>query len=268
MTQTYCYLDESGVHEDAQVCVIAGYFGEIGQWRKFRELWKKVLRKFDVPCEEFHAKDVVKRRDSARLQLALAETIARYKIYPVAQGILVQDFYKFSLAERRFLTGAILTPEGRLQDSGSANKPYFAPFQPLIKRVLSYSPPNGRTHFFFGLNRPFSKYATGLYSTLSGWPHHPYHGQFGGISFPLAKDTPGLQAADFLVHLTYLHMLDRMTAKNWYVSPPQVVRILQTNIRDREDLCFQDEHCIRETLRTIPIEQRGELLKDDLAVSR
>jgi hypothetical protein len=266
MSESFSYLDESGIHEDAQVCVIAGYFGGIGQWRKFEKLWNKVLRKFGVPRDEFHTKDVVKRRDSAQLQLALASAIARYKIYPVAQGIFVQDFYKFSPNERRFLTGAILTPEGRLQDTGSPNRPYFAPFQPLVKRVLSYSPLNGRTHFFFGLDRPFSKYATGLYSTLSGWPHHPYHEHFGAISFPLAKDTPGLQAADFLVHLTYLHMLDRMKANNWYVSPPQVVRILHTNIRDREDLCYQDEQCIRETLRTIPVEQRGELLQDDLAV--
>lgn len=252
MVETYCYLDESGVHENAEVCVIAGYFGGIGQWRKLEKLWNRALRKFDIPREEFHAQEIVRHRNSLPLQLALAEAVARCRIYPVAQGLFVRDFYKFSLAERRFPTGAILTPEGCLRDSGSPNRPYFAPFQPLIKRVLSYSPPKGRTHFFFGLDRPFSKYATGLYSTLSGWPHHPYHEHFGDISFPLAKDTPALQAADLLVHLTYLHMLDRMKAGNWYVIPSEVVRILNANVRERADLCYQDEQCIRETLRTIP----------------
>jgi hypothetical protein len=29
------YLDESGIHDGAEVCLIAGYFGGRVQWRKF-----------------------------------------------------------------------------------------------------------------------------------------------------------------------------------------------------------------------------------------
>jgi hypothetical protein len=31
------YLDESGAHEGASVCLVAGYFGGPGQWKKFSQ---------------------------------------------------------------------------------------------------------------------------------------------------------------------------------------------------------------------------------------
>jgi hypothetical protein len=153
---------------------------------------------------------------SLDLQMALAEAIARCKIHPVAQGVLVDDFFKLTLNQRRFLTGATLTPEGRLIDSGNPNKPYFSPFQPLVRRVLTHSA--SKVHFFFGLDRPFGEYATGLYSTLKNNPAHPFREKFGDIAFPLAKETSPLQAADLLVYLVYSHMLERLKSRNWYVN--------------------------------------------------
>jgi hypothetical protein len=173
--------------------------------------------------------------------------------------------WDMSLNERRFLTGATLTPAGRLKESGSPNRPYFTPFQPIMKRVLSYVPA-GKGHFFFGLDRPFSEYATGLYATLKGNDSHPYQERFEGIAFPLAKETPALQAADLLVYLTYSHMFERLKARNWYINPPQVVKLLHQNLRNREDLCYQDETCLRDTLKKIPTVQLGDLLVDDLAL--
>src|SRR5258705_13747513 len=101
------YLDESGIHEGAEVCLIAGYFGGRGQWRKFGKAWEQLLNNFKVPLNEFHAQNLVKRTnffygwsstESKELQVALAQTIAQFKIYPVAQGVLVKDFFKLSLA--------------------------------------------------------------------------------------------------------------------------------------------------------------------------
>jgi hypothetical protein len=273
MIGTYCYLDESGIHKDAEACIVAGYFGSIRQWKNFGRPWKRILNRFGVPLDEFHAKNLVKcqgffrdwtKDKSEQLQLALAELISRCKIYPVAQGVLVESFFRMSLNERRFLTGATLTPQGRIKESGSPNKPYFAPFQPIMKRVLSYVSA-GKGHFFFGLDRPFSEYAIGLYAKLKGNEAHPYQARFGDIAFPQAKQTPALQAADFLVYLTYSHMLERMKARNWYINPPRVVKLLHTNIRDKADLCYQDEKCLRDTLKGIPTEQLGDLLVDDLA---
>jgi hypothetical protein len=259
------YLDESGIHDGAEVCLIAGYFGGRGQWRKFEKLWQRVLQSFGMNA--FHAKVVVKRRDSVELQLALAQVIAQSKIYPVANGVLVRDFFKLSLSERRFMTGATLTPEGRIKESGNPNRPYFAPFQPLIRRVLSYAPVGGKAHFSFGVDSVFGKYATHLYAKLKENGVHPYQERFGTIAFPDAKETPALQAADLLVHVVYLDMLKRAHENTLrsLAQPSDLIRLLVNNRRHTDDVVYQDERLMRETMEQIPIEQRGDLLKEDLA---
>jgi Protein of unknown function (DUF3800) len=260
------YIDESGIHDGAEVCLLAGYFGGRGQWRKFDKAWQRVLRDFDL--ESFHAKDVVKRRDSADLLWGLANVVAQNKICPVAFGVVVQDFFKFTLTERRFLTGATLTPSGKIKESGSPNRPYFVPFPFIIKRVLSYAPVGGKAHFFFGVDSVFSKYATTIYSKLRDSGQHVYQERFGTIAYPDAKNTPALQAADLLVHMVYLDMVNRarQTALYSIPKPSNLIRLLLNNMRHKDDVVFQDGNLMRETLRQIPIEQRGELLVDDLAI--
>lgn len=56
------YLDESGIHDGATVCVISGYFGGRGQWKRFEEAWRNALKQSQVPLGEFHAKEVIKRK--------------------------------------------------------------------------------------------------------------------------------------------------------------------------------------------------------------
>jgi hypothetical protein len=272
----YCYLDESGIHAGAEICLIAGYFGGLGQWRKLNKLWEEVLRDRNVPLSEFHAQNLVKRTnffhhwsapESYDLQRALAEAIAQFKVYPLAQGILVRDFFKLSHIERRFMTGATLTPEGRIKETGSPERPYFVPFQQVVRRVLSHAPVGGKAHFFCGVDRPFAKYATDLYSKLKNTGVHPYQDRFGNISYPLAKETPALQAADLLVHILYLDMKRRAEAGSLRAlpKPSALIRTLIANARHKDDLVYQDERLMRETMELIPIEQRGDLLKEGFA---
>jgi hypothetical protein len=54
------YLDESGVHGTAPICVIAGYFGGARQWAELEAAWRRILNDASVPLEEFHALDFVK----------------------------------------------------------------------------------------------------------------------------------------------------------------------------------------------------------------
>jgi hypothetical protein len=94
-----------------------------------------------------------------QIGFALAGAIAEFKLYPVVHGILVKDFFKLSLNERKFLTGATLIPYGQLENTGNPDRPYFAPFQQVVKRVLSYAPVGGKAHFFFGVDRIYAAYA-------------------------------------------------------------------------------------------------------------
>ena len=269
-----CYLDESGIHEGAKVCVVGGYFAGRGQWRKFEGSWNQILEKHEVPLEEFHAKDLLKcagffykwsDAESQALQMNLAEAVAEYKIYPVAQGVLVEEFFKLSLSERKFMTGATLTPRGRLKDSGNPRRPYFAPFQQIVKKVLGYAPVGGRGHFFLGLGSPLAENASELYSVLKNNDAHPYKERFGNISFPLAKRTPPLQASDLLVHVMYLDMLKYLVeGGNLLMQPSPLMKLLIAHIREGRDLSYQDASLMRETMREIPVEQRGDLFKEGL----
>lgn len=145
------------------------------------------------------------------------------------------------------------------------NRPYFATFQQVIRTVLSYAAIGDKAHFFFGLDRPFAQYATGLYSTLKNNDDHPYKDRFGQISFPLAKETPALQASDFLVQVLYLDTLKYVVkGSNRLIRPSPLIRLLIANFRAKDDLSYQDAALTRETLRTIPIELRGDLLEEEL----
>src|SRR6266481_3431853 len=51
------YLDESGIHAGAKVCVVAGYYGSHKNWKAFEAQWNKVLSSYpEVASEGFHAK--------------------------------------------------------------------------------------------------------------------------------------------------------------------------------------------------------------------
>jgi hypothetical protein len=45
--------------------------------------------------------------------------------------------------------------------------------------------------------------------------YHSWFHQIGDVAFPLAKDTPQLQTADFLVHMIYKDMLRRKSENNF-----------------------------------------------------
>jgi uncharacterized protein DUF3800 len=123
------YLDESGVHDNAPVCVIAGYFGEKCDWKHFKRQWLSVFAGAGIPLGEFHAKEWIKNRKYRTLLDNLARTISsNHKIYPVSIGVVVKDFNAYSLEDRKFLTGARVT-DGKLVTSGAPSKPYFMPFQ-------------------------------------------------------------------------------------------------------------------------------------------
>jgi hypothetical protein len=244
------YLDESGIHAGAAVCVIAGYFGGVGQWKKFELLWRRTLNDAGFAPDEFHAKDWVKNKAKYGSALsALARTITAYKIYPVSVGVVVDDFNSFTLEERRFLTGATLMLNGKLKGSGSPNRPYFLPFHHVIKTVASYAPVGGKANFFFGIDRQFYGHAANLFDGLLKDPIAPYRDRIGTVSAPLAKDNPQLQAADLLAHLTYLDMQEKVATGDWNKLLPELLRLCLGRARMRDDFVYFNKPSIDLTLR-------------------
>lgn len=258
----HAYIDESGVHDGAKACVICGYFGGLGQWRKFEKNWLRALEEFDVPLEEFHAKDLIPRQGFFRLWNddnyngfleALAKAITLHKLHPVSYGILVEDFWSFSEKERKVMTGGTIRADGKLMTPGCCKRPYFVPFQWLMRTVASHAEVGGKAHFYFGLGNSFSKSAKWLFHYIKTRPDAPYVERLGDITFPPAKETPRLQAADLLSYLTYEHMLERMVSGDWKSLPKRkILNAILQNRLVREDTIYLDKKGMESALAKIP----------------
>jgi hypothetical protein len=246
------YLDESGIHDGAEICMIAGYFGRQKHWGRFEREWKKVLAKFKFPLCDFHAKDLIKSRRHQPMLQELGDAIARHKIYPFSVGIIVPDFNSLTLSQRRFCTGATLVG-GKLVGTGSPTKPYFAPFQLCLMKVTNDTPPGGKAHFFFGLDRPFAEYARAMFAKIKTKPYTSAWAtkdRLGMPAFPSASETPELQAADLLVHLSYKRALECRAVNNWKLSPRGVLAACVRNSKDmRKYHVMQDRACLLQTFR-------------------
>ena len=248
------YLDESGIHGGAAICVVAGYFGRANHWRHFEAAWKDVLCKFGFQLEDFHAKNWIKSRTKRPLLIELAKTIGKYPIYPVSMGIAVEDFNTFTYQQRRWLTGATAR-SGKLVTTGCPTKSYFVPFQLCLMRVTSYVKPGSKAHFFFGLDRHFGGYAGALFAQAkmniknnpqSEWRHK---NTLGNIAFPMASKTPELQAADLLAYLTYLHMTERIKAEEGPKEPKGLLTLCLQNTRSQNDHGFQQKNDLATVLK-------------------
>lgn len=256
------YLDESGTHGDASACVVAGYFGKKGAWRRFEAGWEQFLNRFRVPVGEFHALNAVKRKKffapwsedtHTDFLRALGEAVAESSIYPVCYGIFTNDFLKFSMNQRRFLTGATWDPKKmRFTSTGCPNRPYFVPFVECLKIVATHTPAGAQTHLFFGVDRPIAGYAAALFRYIKSRSPGLRTDRFGAIGFPLASKTPRLQVADLFSYLSYRHMLDRKVTRDWSSRPPRLLLDLLRNRKSPDDTSYRTDILIREMISVVP----------------
>jgi len=244
------YFDESGIHDGANICVIAGYWGIASHWGWMERRWRAILDDFNFPLKDFHATDLINAtRHQPMLKRLTEEAIGKFHIYPVSASIIVDDFNAFSEKQRRWFTGATLKTKGKLVTSGAPTKPYFVPFQLCLRNISEQVKPGRKANFFFGIDKPMSKYARVLFNQIKTdrayserWPTK---NRVGDPAFPAAKETPQLQAADLLVHLTYRHVLERQAADNWNVEPRGLLRACLRNLRRQQDHVLQNRECLQ-----------------------
>lgn len=236
------YLDESGIHDGARICVVAGYYGNHAAWRKVEREWRVVLRRHGLESHGFHAKEFWGRKNGKRVGVytewsdeqadqfldSLVQIIMRNRIFPVGNAIIVAEWKEFSLEQRRFLTGAEMRENGKLRGSGSPNKPYYVPFLFCVYNSVRHSGVNEKVHFFAGLDKTFSRHAVALYQGILKDKRIPVRDLLGNIDFPLSKETPPLQAADMLAYELYRHNLVRFH-RNTTKSP--TLKRITKNVR-------------------------------------
>ncbi len=211
----WAYLDESGIHDDATICVIAGFVGSVREWSRFNQFWGS-----DATEPGFHAKEFFKRApsgeclsstyadwDARRAALFLDRllwSIENVRITAIGAAVDVAAFRGYSEDERRALTGAIRVG-GKWRLTGAPSRPYYVPFQWSILKVASLvQRSDWKAHFVFDQQKAFSGYALEMYRHITNDPENcDVTPQLGGAAFQSRFDAPPLQAADLVAHAWY-----------------------------------------------------------------
>jgi hypothetical protein len=240
------YFDESGIHEGAKICAVAGYFGQRNAWEKLETDWRHALEEFHLP--EFHARrfwardgdghrvrpyddldDVKAQRFFHRLLRAIKDS----HIYPVGAAVVGEEWKQLDPGERRFLTGGRVE-HGKFTTSGSPNKAYFLPFLQVVYRVTAYCSEGEKADFFFGLDRTFSGYARDYFKQIKKL-NQPMVFHLGEIHFPVNLETKPLQAADLLAYEVYQYAKRRLVNPSYSGNSQKELLAALARLRNVQD---------------------------------
>lgn len=245
------YFDESGIHDGAPVCIVAGYYAERSSWKKYESSWKKILRREGI--KEFHAKVFFGPAPEGSEYLGwsstrrryfiedLLETIIANKLHPVGSAVVMDDWKRLSLEQRKYLTGAEYSfKRKRFTSSGCPGKAYFLPFQDCLAKVARQCEVGQRAHFFFDLNKQFSGYTKDLYALIKTYsePMPFYTNALGTLSLPTGFEAVHLQAADLYCYLLQQHIPAKLKDKN--LKTPALLRKAVTHRRPLESSSLLD----------------------------
>jgi hypothetical protein len=193
------YLDESGIHDNAKVCVVAGYFGGINAWNKFEREWKEVLAVAGI--DEFHAQRFFTRDGNKRVRpykdwddkradgflQNLLRVISENKIHPFGASVVLSEWKTLSLDEKRWMTGGEYDEKSkRFKTTGAPSKCYFLPFQCDVVLTARYCHAGVQMDFVFDENKELKGYANNLYELLKRMPL-AVQGKLGKISFESSR---------------------------------------------------------------------------------
>jgi Protein of unknown function (DUF3800) len=265
------YMDESGIHEDAHVCVVAGYWGSVKKWRKFEKRWSQLLK--DEHLIEFHSAEFWRADGTRKGKFAewsdtkanrfiydLAMCIVDAAVYPTSAILVTDAWNKLNREERMFLTGARFNKA--ISDwisIGAPNRQYFLPFRFGIEYPAIQCKPGLHVHYIFDLNKQFKHYALELFHLIKNDPRVPSRHQMGALDFQTSDVALGLQAADLLAYQAYKFgkiraESDRPMKKS--EMPPLLGKLI-TNMRTTHDFPFLNEEGLNVVLHNMPTHLRS-----------
>ena len=195
------FIDESGIHDQAPFCVVAGYMGGARHWKRFEELWGPNSKIQDFHAKRFFARDPrgnrvppFKEWDNARAEAyynELLHAITSVNIYPIGGIVDVAEFWKYTEAERAHLTGSDWR-NGRRTLSGAPTKPYYLAFQEALASSLHRLKRNDlQIHFTFDQQEDFAPLALEMFKYFKQ-PEYSYAANMGDAIYPSRKDAIGL----------------------------------------------------------------------------
>jgi hypothetical protein len=238
------YFDESGIDHETEFCILAGYAGGVGQWKRFERKWRHILKTYGVT--EFHAKRFFKRDEKGhRLDQyvnwtdtkaeafirELLHCIIAVKIYPISCILVKAEWNTLTYGERRYLTGGIFDGD-KFTTSGAASKAYFLPFQFCIFIACGMCERGQKVHFAFDLNRDFHGYSREYFKLLKNLLGLRWAPQLGQPSWPTSLEAVQLQAADLLAYLLMMfsptRLADPKAIPDWMLRQAAQRRTMKT----------------------------------------
>jgi len=231
------YFDESGIHSDSPICVIAGFSGSTRHWQRFEALYRKEVGP-DEEMPGMHAKDFFSNwhrqvelykgwsgKRNLRLLNGLVQAIQKGRLTPVGAAIDTRAFLAYSSEQRCHLTGGQLV-RGKWRISGSPFEPYYVPFQwAIIEGLRRVKTPGWSMNFVFDQQRSLAPFALTWYNHIRESPENrQWCERMGSLDFTSREKATPLQAADLLSYCWYqlllrgkdqLHVAMRYVLNNW-----------------------------------------------------
>jgi uncharacterized protein DUF3800 len=245
--------DESGIHDDAPLSILAGYIASVNQWIRFDERWQAVLQRNDV--FDFHSKEFFAVNDQGvrvgrykrwsnpderqsygdwhddKAVLFIGDLLAVIQatdMTPLGAYVETKDFWSFTYGERKYLTGGKLGANLKWVSSGAPSKPYFLLFDHCIAESGQLTNAGMKTIFVFDQQKNFEGRALQQFGeslAVFAREGNQIGRRLAGVLFQERDKVLGLQAADLYTHCWYRHImrpqlrgpryeaLDRLTVK-------------------------------------------------------
>lgn len=267
------YMDESGIHDGAHTCVIAGYWGGEGRWREFEDRWSQVIKDANEPTmKEFHSVEFWKSDGTRRGIFAqwsdskanrfiddLLTCITDHAIYPTSATMKVSAWKQLTKNERRFLTGGKFDIARQVWVTPSApNRTYYFPFQFVVTNATSACKDGLKVHYVFDIHKQFKNHATDLYALLRKNQNLSCRKKLGEFAMADSVDAPGLQAADLFAYQTYQHNRLRIESPTPIKTStlPKILRRAIANNRGDSYHLFIEENGLEASLEPLPMNVR------------
>jgi hypothetical protein len=224
--------DESGIHNTAKVCILAGYIGSVRQWEQFDRNWSETLDKYDVA--DFHSRDFfaydkkAKRAGSYRMRSdpsqkcsyynwpddkyanllhELVNVIHNTNIVPLGAAVDVPAFFALTYGERKFLTGGLFDGKKWL-NSGAPSKPYFNLFEHCLVDAALKTKSKKQVAFIFDKQKEYESRAITAFKEVMHTADLDIRKKLFGAVYLPRIEAPGLQAADLYTHCWYRYLTD------------------------------------------------------------
>jgi hypothetical protein len=250
------FVDESGIHDGAPFCVVAGYLGSARHWKHFEELGDP-LRRGKPSTRNVFARDPQGNRvapytewDEAKAETyfnELLRVITSVNIYPIGGIVDVAEFNKYSEEERAHLTGRDRR-SGRQTITGAPTKPYYLAFQEAIASSFHrLTRSDLQIHFTFDQHQQFAPLALEMFRYFKR-PEFPYASNMGDAIFASRNDATGLQAADLLSYCWFKRITERSQNRD-------IVRFVKA--QKVRSMTLFDKGMMDKLLGKIPIDTPG-----------